>query len=107
MSWAAGKDQRAEARVEDEHGHRRPDFFVFPAARADENDQCKNQRKENGWEDRIGCKKTSEKIFLLMQKLVYICVLRFRPKQDVNEPNKSTSAIIFETDFAGSQRYIR
>jgi hypothetical protein len=74
--------------------------------------------RENGGGKKIGgreglgggigsAEKTSEKIFLLMQKFVYIWVLRRRSKQDANEPNKSTSAIIFETDFAGSQRYIR
>jgi hypothetical protein len=35
--------------------------------------------------------------FLFMQKSVYIRVLRFRSKRDANEPNKITSALIFET----------
>jgi hypothetical protein len=35
--------------------------------------------------------------FLFMQKSVYIRVLRFRSQQDANEPNKITSALIFET----------
>jgi uncharacterized protein with FMN-binding domain len=41
------------------------------------------------------------------KKICIIRVLGFRSKRDANKPNKSISAIIFETDFAGSQRYIR